>query len=154
MLARAKVTDALLGRFLALAASGRGVISGTFLRGFPSPALDAEVELEGLAEQVRGSDELLALVAATPAAGLPEALEGTPAGRAWLDAFSHYLDWYGHQVYNLDFVAPTQADYPLPVLLSLKAMVQRPGHDSRARQRAIVAERDSITEETARSLDP
>lgn len=154
MLARAKVTDALLGRFLALAVSGRGLISGMFLRGFPSPALDAEAELEGLAEQVRASEELRALVAATPAAALPEAFEGFPAGRAWLGAFSRYLDRYGHQVYNLDFVAPTQADDPLPVLLSLKAMVQRPGHDSRARQRAIVAERDTITEETARSLDP
>src|ERR671910_3857990 len=80
MLARAKITDALLGRFLALAASGRGVISGTFLRGFPSPALDAEAELTGLAEQVRASDELLALLAATPAAGLLKVLEGTPAG--------------------------------------------------------------------------
>jgi pyruvate,water dikinase len=154
MLARAKITDALLGRFLALALPGRGLISGMFLRGFPSPALDAEAELEGLAEQVRASDELRALVTATPAAALPDALEGSPAGRAWLDAFSRYLERYGHQVYNLDFAVPTQADDPLPVLLSLKAMVQRPGHDSRARQRAIIAQRDTITEETARSLDP
>jgi pyruvate,water dikinase len=137
-----------------LAVSGRGVISGTFLRGFPSPTLDAEVELKGLAEEIRASDELRVLVAATPAAGLPEALEGTPAGRAWLDAFSRYLDRYGHQVYNLDFVAPTQADDPMPVLLSLKAMVQQPGRDSRARHRAIVAERDMLADETARSLDP
>ena len=154
LLARAKVTDALLGRYLALAVSGRGLISGMFLRGFPSPALDAEAELEGLAEQARASDELRAIVAATPAAGLPEALEGTPAGRVWLDAFARHLDLYGHQVYNLDFAAPTQADDPLPVLLSLKAMVQQPGHDSRARQRAIIAQRDMITEETARSLGP
>jgi pyruvate,water dikinase len=154
MIARAKVTDALLGRFLALAAPGRGLISGTFLRGFPSPTVDAEVELEGLAEQVRASDELRALVAATPAAGLPEALEGSPVGQIWLDAFARYLDRYGHQVYNLDFVAPTQADDPLPVLLSLKAMVQRPGHDPRSRQQAIVAERDTLVDETARSFDP
>ncbi len=152
MIARAKVTDALLGRFLAMAA--RGLTSGMFLRGFPSPTVDAETELEGLAKQVRASDELLALVAATPAADLPEALRHTPVGRAWLDAFARYLDRYGHQVYNLDFVAPTQADDPLPVLLSLKAMAQRPGRDPRARQQSIVAERDTLVEETARSLDP
>ncbi len=154
MIARAKVTDALLGRFLTTAAPGRSLISGTFLRGFPSPTVDAETELEVLAGQVRGSEELSALVATTPAAGLLEALEGTPAGRAWLDAFARYLDRYGHQVYNLDFAAPTQADDPLPVLLSLKAMVQQPGRDSRARQRALVAERDARVEETARSFDP
>jgi phosphohistidine swiveling domain-containing protein len=154
MIARAKVTDALLGRFLTTAAPGRSLTSGMFLRGFPSPTVDAETELEMLAGQVRGSDELRALVTTTPAAGLPEALEGTPTGQAWLDAFARYLDRYGHQVYNLDFVAPTQVDDPLPVLLSLKAMVQQPKGDPRARQRSIVAERDARVEETAGSFDP
>jgi pyruvate,water dikinase len=125
-----------------------------FLRGFPSPTVDAETELEGLAEQVSDSDELRALVGATPAAGLPDALGRTPAGRRWLTAFSRYLDRYGHQVYNLDFVVPTQADDPLPVLVSLKAMTQRPGRDPRARQQAIIAERDTLVKETAESFDP
>src|SRR5919107_1330255 len=154
MIARAKITDALLGRFLTTAAPGRSLTSGMFLRGFPSPTVDAEAELEALAERVRASDELRALVNATLAASLPEALKSTPAGRAWLDAFARFLDRYGHQVYNLDFAAPTQADDPLPVLLSLKAMVQQPGGDSRARQRALVAERDARVEETVRSFDP
>jgi phosphohistidine swiveling domain-containing protein len=153
MIARAKITDALLGRFLTTAAPGRSLTSGMFLRGFPSPTVDAETELEGLAEQVRASDELRALAAATPAADLPEALKRTPAGQAWLEAFARYLDRYGHQVYNLDFVVPTQADDPLPVLLSLKEMAQRPGRDPRARQQSIVAERDTLVEETVRSLD-
>jgi pyruvate,water dikinase len=71
-----------------------------------------------------------------------------------LTAFARYLDQYGHQIYNLDFVVPTQVDDPLPVLLSLKAMALRPGRDPRARQQAIVAERDALVEETARSFDP
>ena len=33
-------------------------------------------------------------------------------------------------------------------------MAQRPGRDPRARQRAIVAERDTLVEQTARSFDP
>src|ERR671933_2578014 len=79
---------------------------------------------------------------------------GTPAGQTWLATFWRHLDQYGHQVYNLDFVVPTQVDGPLPVLLSIKAMAQRPGRDPRTRQRAIVAERDTLVEETARSFDP
>jgi phosphohistidine swiveling domain-containing protein len=150
----AKITDALLGRFLTVAAPARGLTSGKFLRGFPSPTVEAEAELEGLAERIRASDELRALVAATAAAGLLEALRSTAIGQTWLAAFAQYLDRYGHQIYNLDFVVPTQADDPLPVLLSLKAMVQQAGHDPRARQRAIVAERDTLVEETVRSLDP
>ncbi|MDQ3795352.1 MAG: PEP-utilizing enzyme, partial [Actinomycetota bacterium] len=154
MIARAKITDALLGRFLTMVARGHGLTSGMFLRGFSSPTVDAEAELEGLAERIRTSDELRSLVAATPAAGLPETLRSTLIGEDLLTAFARYLDRYGHQVYNLDFVVPTQADDPLPVLLSLKAMTQRPGRDPRARQQAIVAERDTLVEETARSLDP
>jgi phosphohistidine swiveling domain-containing protein len=154
MIARAKITDALLGRFLTMAAPRRSLTSGTFLRGFASPTVDAESELEGLAERIRVSDELRAVVTTTPATALPEAFEGMPAGQTWLDAFARYLDRYGHQIYNLDFVAPTQADDPLPVLLSLKAMVQQPKGDPRARQKAIVAERDTRAEETARSFDP
>ena len=154
MIGCAKITDALLGRFLTIAAPGRSLTSGTFLRGFPSPTVDAEAELEALAERVRASDELRALVNATLAASLPEALRSTPAGQDLLTTFTRYLDRYGHQVYNLDFVVPTQVDDPLPVLLSLKAMVQRPGYDPRARQRAIVAERDGLAEQTARSFGP
>ncbi|HZB81318.1 MAG TPA: PEP/pyruvate-binding domain-containing protein [Rubrobacteraceae bacterium] len=154
MIGAAKITDALLNRFLALATPSRSLTSGTFLRGFPSPTVDAETELEGLVEQIRTSDELRALVAATPAADLPEAMGGTPASQTWLATFWRYLDQYGHQVYNLDFVVPTQVDGPLPVLLSIKAMAQRPGRDPRTRQRAIVAERDTLVEETARSFDP
>ena len=154
MIARAKVTDALLGRFLTMTAPRGGLTSGMFLRGFPSPTVDAETELEVLAGQVRGSEELRTLVSVTPAADLPEALENTPIGREWLAAFARYLERYGHQVYNLDFVVPTQADDPLPVLLSLRTMVEQPERDPRARQRAIVAERDARVEETARSLDP
>ena len=154
MIGRAKLTDALLGRFLTLAAPGRHLTSGMFLRGFPSPTVDAETQLEGLAEQLRDSDELRTLVGATPAAALPDALAGTPAGRRWLTAFARYLDRYGHQVYNLDFVVPTQGDDPLPVLLSLKTMTQRPGRDPRARQRAIITERDTLVEATSRSLGP
>ena len=150
----AKITDGLLGRFLAMSAPGRGLTSGTFLRGFPSPTVDAEAELEGLAERIRASDELRALVAATPPATLPEALANTPIGESWLAAVARYLDRYGHQVYNLDFVVPTQVDDPLPVLLSLKAMVQQPGRYPRARQRTIVAERDARARGTAGSLDP
>ena len=154
VVATAKITDGLLDRFLAIAAPGRGLTSGLFLRGFPSRTLDAEAALEELAERIRGSEDLRALVASTPAAGLLEAL-GTigPVGRDLLAHFDRYMGTYGHQVYNLDFVAPTQADDPLPVLVSLKAMAQRPGRDVRAHQRELVRERDARAAQTERSFD-
>lgn len=150
----AKVSDVVLDRFLAIAMPGTGLTSGLFLRGFPSKALEAEAELEAIAERVRDSEKLRALVAATPAQHLLEALESNPLGRPVLDGLRRYLDRYGHQIYSLDFAEPTQAEDPLPVLLSLKAQVQRPGRDVDARRADVAKERDRLVESTMRSLDP
>ncbi len=150
----AKITDMLLDRFLAIAARGRELTSGLFLRGFPSKTLEAEGELEAIAGGIRDSEALRALVVTTPASQLREALASTPGGRATLDALQGYLDRYGHQVYNLDFVEPTQGEDPLPVLMTLKALVQHPKQDVRARRDELARERDQQVTQTARSFDP
>jgi pyruvate,water dikinase len=150
----AKITDALLDWFLADAAPGRGLTSGRYLRGFPSKTLEAEAALLALAGRIRDSDTLRAVVDTTPAASLRDALSGSAEGQALLDAFDGYLDHYGHQIYNLDFAVPTQADDPLPLLLRLKALARGPARDIEAHRRAMARERDQAVERTARSFDP
>src|SRR5262249_46607803 len=150
----AKVTDGLLDGFLAVAARGRGLTSGLYLRGFRSKTLEAAAELEIIAGRVRGSDELRALVAATPAQRLRDALVRSAGGGPILDDLRRYLERYGHQIHTLDFAEPTQADDPLPVLVSLKGLVQRPGADARTRQAERVQEREEWVARTARAFDP
>jgi pyruvate,water dikinase len=150
----AKVTDWLLSRFLSVAAPGRRLSSGLFLRGFPSKTLEAEAALDGLAARIRGAEVLRAAVSSTPAERLRETLSQSTEGQALLDAFAAYLERYGHQIYNLDFVAPTQTDDPLVILLSLKALVSGPARDIEARRQAMARERDRAVETTARALDP
>ena len=150
----AKLSDGLLDRFLAIAAAGRDLTSGAFLRGFPSKSLEAEMELEDIARQIRRKDVLRSLVTATPAPQLLEALANNPDGRPLLDDIRGYFDRYGHQIYSLDFAVPTQADDPLPVLLSLKALVQHSGRDARVRQAEVLRARRLLTERTARSFGP
>jgi rifampicin phosphotransferase len=128
--------------------------SGMYLRGFASKSLDAEAELESIADRVRDSEQLRALVVATPAGRLLAALPSAPGGVAVVEALEGYLDRYGHQIYSLDFAEPTQADHPLPVLLSLKALARQPGRDVRARQAELIAERNRRIRATARSFDP
>ncbi len=154
VMAAAKTTDALLDRFLAVALPGRGLTSGHFLRGFPSPTLAAAVDLERIASRIRAAPALCALVVATLAERLPDALAGQADGQAVLAGLQDYLARYGHQVYNLDFIAPTQADDPRPVLLSLQALVQRPARAVLEHQAALVRERDALVVTTARALDP
>jgi pyruvate,water dikinase len=153
-LAVAKNSDLALDRFLSIAVPRRGLSSALFLRGFPSKAVAAESELQSIAEQIRASAELREVVEASRADQLLDALAASPSGRAVVESLRRYLDRYGHQIYNLDFAEPTQAEDPLPVLLGLKTYVEQPGLDVTARQTRMARERESLTQRTARSLDP
>lgn len=154
VLAAAKNSDLALDRFLSVALPRRSLSGALFLRGFPSKALDAEAELQAVAELVRASAELRELVGSTAAQGLLNALKANPGGADVVERLQEYLDRYGHQVYNLDFAEPTQSEAPLPVLLSLKSYVQREDRDVRARQAEMARQRESLVEQTSRSLDP
>jgi pyruvate,water dikinase len=156
----ARVTDAALDRFLKSVTKGRRLAdgsrptSGHYLRGFPSKTLDAQGQLEVIAGLVRNSDTLSEEVASTPAARLPKLLANDPAGERAMNELQQYLDEYGHQIYNLDFAVPTQADDPLPVLLSLKAAVTHPERDAQAHQMQLAQEREELVAATLRSLNP
>lgn len=150
----AKVSDALLESLLPKIAPGRDLHSGQFLRGFPSPMLQAEADLDAIARRARASDALREIIANTPADRLLDALPETPEGRALRDDLRRYFARYGHQIYNLDFVAPTLVESPLPALLALKALVREPRQEALARQAAVARERDRLTAEVAESLDP
>jgi rifampicin phosphotransferase len=150
----AKVADNLLDQFLSIAIRGRGLSAGLFLRGFPSPTLAAQEELEALAARMSASEWLSALVSRTPAEHLSEALEVSAEGKAMLAGLEDYLARYGHQIYTLDFAEPTQADDPLPVLVGMRGLVQHPGQDVRRRQAALAAERAELEARTAEVLGP
>ena len=155
----AKITDGLLHRLLTSRAVKGDLTSGKFLRGFPSKTLEAQEDLEAIARRVRTTESLRNLVVATPAGELLDALSDPPTGRsplgeALLEDIGRYLDAYGHQIYTLDFVQPTQAEDPLPVLLSLKALVENEDSDTPARQAKMALERESLAQETLKSLGP
>jgi pyruvate,water dikinase len=150
----ARVTDAALDRFLKSVSNGSHLTSGPLLRGFASKAAEAQIELEDIASKIRGSDVLRELVDSTPAPRLIDALAEHPEGQAVMDDLRQYLDTYGHQIYNLDFAAPTLADDPLPVLLSLKTAVAHPERDARTRQAELAQEREALVVGAERSLDP
>jgi len=156
----ARVTDAALDRYLKFVFSGRRgkhgptPTSGHFLRGFPSRTLAAQVKLEDIGRTIHRNDALRMIVAETPAAELLAALAAHPDGQNILDALQQYLAEYGHQIYNLDFAAPTLADDPLPVLLALKAAVAHPQQDARAHQELMAGEREALVARTEKALNP
>ncbi len=158
VLGLAKVTDNLLnwyvgrlGKVSSQASSQGALTSGHFLRGFPSKTLEAQAELEAIADQLRGSEPVRALVLETSPSSLSAALADRPDGAEALERIECYVDRYGHQIYTLDFAEPTQGEDPLPILVGLRALVQKPGNSAR-RQAEIAQERDRLAANVAQSL--
>lgn len=150
----AKTTEDLLARFLTTIARRPDLSAGAFLRGFPSRTLAAQDALEAIAARVREGDALRRRVLSTPPQRLLATLARDPSGAAIAAALADYLRCHGHAIYDLDFAEPTQVDAPLPVLVSLRDMVQRTGDDVPGRLQALARERDALTESTARALGP
>jgi pyruvate,water dikinase len=150
----AKVTDGLLDSFLSKAAPDRHLTSGRFLQALTARGLDSEVALERVAELVRGSAELRDLVGRTPPEGLRAALTSSEAGAPVVAALDAYFERFGHLIYSLDFAVPTQVDDPLPVLVTLRALAQRPVRDVDGLLARLARERQELTRATARSFGP
>jgi len=149
------VFDKLLKTVFRSALPKAGLGSSAFLRGFDSKALDAQAAMESIANSVRSNESLRKLILNTTANHLLPALASHPDGRPVLTGINHYLGEYGHQIYNLDFVDPTQSENPLPMILSLKALVRQPPAQAvRVRQAQMAAERDALVAQTAQALNP
>ena len=149
----AKGTDGDLQFFLEKSAPGQGLISGTFLSGFESRTLQAERDMRKIASRIQEDIALNETVLLTPASRLLEVLREHPGGDGVISAISDYLDAYGNQVYNLDFVEAAQAEDPLPFLTSLKAMVRDTGYDLAVRQAEVTKYREEKLEEADRFFD-
>ena len=128
--------------------------SGMFIGGFTSKTAQAQADLAAIAKQIRAEEKLYELVVVTPAERLLDTLRKNADGRPVIGEIEHYLDKYGHVVYTLDYAEPTQAEAPLPVLMSLKALVQGTGYDPTARQTESARKREASVKEAIKLFGP
>ena len=156
MVGAAKLSEELLDRLLRTRALETRVTSGRFLSGFPSRTLEAQESLGVIADRIAGSASLCELVRKRRAGELIEAFAQDPLGGAIVADIARHLDIYGHQVYSLDFAEPTQAENPVPVLLSLKELVNRPdaARSGQAARVQLAREREALVAETAAAFGP
>ena len=146
----AKIADQMLHNFLVSNAPDLKVSSGTFLSGFESDTLVAERDMRAIAKQIRANPLIYELIIVTPAGSFLDKLIAHPEGSAVLKAINQYLETYGKQVFNLDFVEPSLIEAPLPFVINLKAMVRHSGFDLAARQRDVKRKRRMKWLETLR----
>ena len=137
----AKMTDQALQNFLKVNAPDMSLSSGTFLSGFESKTLEAEMDMRAIADRIRRIPSLYELMIITPAARFLDELKIHPEGNGVLNAIDHYLVTYGKQVFNLDFVEAALIEAPLPFITNLKAMVRNAGFDLTKRQQEVRSKR-------------
>ncbi len=127
----AKSTDDQLQCFLRETLPDHQFISGQFLTGIASKAMQANADLFEIAKSVRTNAYLTHLVLATPAKFLMTTLLGDSRATEITATIKAYLATYGHQGYSMDFIEPTQSEDPSALFASLKAMVADLDYDPR-----------------------
>jgi len=126
--------------------------AATYLLGYESVPIRADQALFGLAEWARTQPALRDYLARTPAARLAAPGETAPADIApalwqdWRGRFQSHLKAFGHTLYDLDFIHPTPADDPGPVLDAFKLYLRGQGVDPAARQRASEQRREQAAQ--------
>ena len=125
----AKSTDDHLQCFLRETLPDQNFISGQFLTGIESKAMQANAHLFQIAQKVRASDELTYLVLAVPSQFLMQALQDSADANEVVSAIEKYLRIYGHQGYSMDFIEPTQIEDPSALFATLKGMVRDRDYD-------------------------
>ncbi|MFK7915990.1 MAG: PEP/pyruvate-binding domain-containing protein [Pseudomonadales bacterium] len=154
MVGAAKVTEGMLGWFLSTWAVQGDLTSGMFMTGFPSRTLEAQENLDAIAARIVASDSLRELVRGSRPEALLEMLDANPEAAAVAAEIRKHLQIYGHQVYNLDYVEPTQGEDPLAIYVSLQASVRGAATTSSGRRSAMAQERDALTARTLATLGP
>ncbi|MGI8458459.1 MAG: PEP/pyruvate-binding domain-containing protein [Propionibacteriaceae bacterium] len=131
-----------------------------FLLGGDSAPIRAEQSLWDLGGWVQELSALAGWLIEHDAAAIlsqgAEAPEGVEAG-AWVEwrrRFQAHLDAYGHTVYNLDFLHPTAAEEPAPLLDALRFTLRGQTGDPYERQRRSVRQREQAAAEVVARLDP
>ncbi len=139
-------TEFLLHNFLQEHAPNR-FTSGQFLSGLRSRAFNAQMALSKVAKLIRSNDVLYSAVLAAPPKRLLDMLRAHPQGERACREIDRYLNSYGHQIFTLDFVEPSDAEEPANIMQSLYALVLQTDYDAKANQRAVTQKRNATLKE-------
>jgi pyruvate,water dikinase len=143
----AKSTDDQLQCFLKETLPDHNFISGQFLTGIESKAMQGNADLFEIAKLVRADDDLTYTVLAEPSQFLMQALREHDGAAEVVAALDKYLLDYGHQGYSMDFIEPTQVEDPSALFATLKGMVRDEDYDPKNQSKKTAAIRKQKLEE-------
>ncbi|MGI9234087.1 MAG: PEP/pyruvate-binding domain-containing protein [Woeseiaceae bacterium] len=148
----AKSTDDQLQCFLKENLPDHNFISGQFLTGIDSKAMQGNAELFEIAKLVRADDELSYTVLTVPSPFLMQALRDHERATEVVAALDKYLLDHGHQGYSMDFIEPTQVEDPSALFASLKGMVRDKDYDPKNQSKKTSSIREQKLKEISELL--
>lgn len=133
-------------------------VAATFLLGLENLPLRAEKSLFDLAQWAQAQPELANYLQQTPAQAVWAALQADPVpaplSGEFAARFAAHLAEFGHITYDLDFMNPVPADYPIPILDTLKVYLSGQGNDPYTRQGAQERARQQAEQAISQRVGP
>ncbi len=142
-----------LNQFFEKHAADAGFSSSQLLSGFDSLALSAQVELSGIASDIRSTDPLFRSILRGGPAHIQEVLQREASDEV-LQRMQNYLQSYGRQVFTLDFVEPALIEDPGPTYRNLFSLVIDAQYDFVAPRQQTQQRRDETTERVSAYFGP
>ncbi len=124
------------------------------LQGFENKTVESGKALWQLSRRALAVPAVAKLIAETPLAQLPKALQGSAEGRAFWEEFQRYLEEYGRRSDAFELSDPAWAEDPAVPLAALQDYLEAPDHaDPALKERLCSEERERLLEETLARLD-
>ncbi|MBI2864118.1 MAG: hypothetical protein HYX94_06100 [Chloroflexi bacterium] len=123
------------------------------LQGFDNKNLEGHRVLWKLGRQALADPVVRSALETDDAARIPDVLEDTPEGRAFLAALGAFLAKYGRCTDKFGLDSPSWIEDPTPVIDNLKSYVTQPDRDLEDDLAKLAAERERSVAETRQRLN-
>ena len=145
-------TEFALDRFLAEHGSGR-FSTGLLLSGLASVAFEANRSLWRIAQAIKANSNLLDDLLAIPPTKWVAQLRTDAQGSDVATMLDAHIARYGHQIYTLDFVEPSEGEETEQLGCSLQALVLRADYDPQDTQRNLISRRKKMLREARKAFN-
>lgn len=132
---------------------GEGQFStGLLLSGLPSPAFEANRSLWRIAQAIRGNSSLFEDLLSIPPHHWEAQLRAHPQGTAVAAMLDAHIRKYGHQIFTLDFVEPSEGEETEQLGRTLQSFVLRADYNPQDAQLNLVSRRKEMLREARRAF--
>jgi pyruvate,water dikinase len=123
------------------------------LQGIPNKSLETDRALWQLAQEARATPAVADALAHGTAGAALDALDHSPAGRAWRDRFDAFLGEYGDRAQAMDLASPTWREEPAFALENLRRYLAADAADPEGQRDRLRAEADGLVEAARGRID-